>query len=712
MFEKKLLQGGAVLDSGENMHFIVSRVKAIKSKSEESESHGWVKLEFYDNKGEGETDWLPILSETASNGCGFWSLPETGVQALACIFDGTKSGFVIGFLYDEKHKPPVKENEKACDRTILQTKNHRFELVDEEGKETISISTSKGKMRVVLASDGGIEIANKMKKGKIEIEAEELEIESENLIFDEYSTSIEAGVLEITNSNSVSLNTKKDFKVKGKNVKLNGSTGVTAKGRQIAKQDDKVIGVDTHILMVPSPSGAVPTPFSHPFVGALKEDLAASVKIWNNKVATKNSVAKHLAGHVPTGPGPFQKTPDNKGKVTGGTEKSVKANGKEVAVIGSSVTTCNDIGMRDNSKVIAAGMAINIPAIADPMKSEAYERERKQAEEKKGEKQENTQSTSDNASASAEQTTAVNDEVEQNNKLEQKTSDVKNDETSAESQPSFTTPDLTDEKLEEAKKYALCDYGSCSKEKQKKCPYMKSKTICEGEFIGNGSKLQKNMMSNSSAYEKGSKNIKERTSLQNIPFTVQHHHLISSNQCYTQIPELVKLGNFYGYNINNEVNGICAPSGGGYSENMPLDDKIKHSFDAMNKTNVQWHVGMHSMDSVKGKLEKTSKKVNNALLSNISSSLQSYDASVKKLLQTDLLDKLQTDFEESCRCDDTEQEKADFINKMNAISKEVYAKIANYNKNTADTRQWFYISKMAFYYAFEETLKSYKNIIF
>ena len=378
--KKKLLQGGAVLDSGENMHFIVSRVKAIKSKSEESESHGWVKLEFYDNKGEGETDWLPILSETASNGCGFWSLPETGVQALACIFDGTKSGFVIGFLYDEKHKPPVKENEKACDRTILQTKNHRFELVDEEGKETISISTSKGKMRVVLASDGGIEIANKMKKGKIEIEAEELEIESENLILDEYSTSIEAGVLEITNSNSVSLNTKKDFKVKGKNVKLNGSTGVTAKGRQIAKQDDKVIGVDTHILMVPSPSGAVPTPFSHPFVGALKEDLAASVKIGNNKVATKNSVAKHLAGHVPMGPGPFQKTPDNKGKVTGGTEKSVKANGKEVAVIGSSVTTCNDIGARNNSKIFAVGMAINMPAIADPMKSEAYERERKQTE--------------------------------------------------------------------------------------------------------------------------------------------------------------------------------------------------------------------------------------------------------------------------------------------------------------------------------------------
>ena len=38
------------------------------------------------------------------------------------------------------------------------------------------------------------------------------------------------------------------------------------------------------------------------------------------------------------------------------------------------------MGMRDNSKILAAGMAINMPAIADPMKSEAYERERKQVE--------------------------------------------------------------------------------------------------------------------------------------------------------------------------------------------------------------------------------------------------------------------------------------------------------------------------------------------
>ncbi len=42
--------------------------------------------------------------------------------------------------------------------------------------------------------------------------------------------------------------------------------------------------------------------------------------------------------------------------------------------------------MRDNSKILAAGMAINMPAIADPLKSEPFERERKQVEEKNSRK--------------------------------------------------------------------------------------------------------------------------------------------------------------------------------------------------------------------------------------------------------------------------------------------------------------------------------------
>ena len=96
----------------------------------------------------------------------------------------------------------------------------------------------------------------------------------------------------------------------------------------------------------------------------MADKLSTDVKIKGKKVATEGSIAKHDSPVHMQLPGTikFQNSPKKDGKVTGGTEKSVKANGKEVAVIGSSVTTCNDIGMRDNSKVIAAGMAINMPA--------------------------------------------------------------------------------------------------------------------------------------------------------------------------------------------------------------------------------------------------------------------------------------------------------------------------------------------------------------
>lgn len=318
----------------------------------------------------------------------------------------------------------------------------------------------------------------------------------------------------------------------------------------------------------------------------------------------------------------------------------------------------------------------------------------------------------DDAGGSDRSVSAIEQERAASQNPENLQNNVENDVDNAEasSNNSNSETDLTDEELEEAKKFALCDYGSCGDDKARKCPYMKSKTICEGEFIGSGGKLRKNMEKNLSSYVSDTNNIIEKSSILGVKFKVQHHHLISSEQCYTQMPELVKLGNFYGYNINNENNGICAPSDGNYSSETTVDNKIAHAFDAMAKTNVQWHVGSHSMNDVKGRLEKISKKVNDALLTQISSSLQGYDVSVMNLLQKRILKVLQPEFNVSCRCDNKEQEKEDFITKMNATSKEIYAKLASYNKSTANTRQWFYISKMALCYAFDSLLKYKKDI--
>ena len=53
--------------------------------------------------------------------------------------------------------------------------------------------------------------------------------------------------------------------------------------KPVALEGDKVVGVDTHIVMIPSPGGPVPTPIPHPFSGTLNESLSTTVKIENTR---------------------------------------------------------------------------------------------------------------------------------------------------------------------------------------------------------------------------------------------------------------------------------------------------------------------------------------------------------------------------------------------------------------------------------------------
>jgi uncharacterized Zn-binding protein involved in type VI secretion len=113
-------------------------------------------------------------------------------------------------------------------------------------------------------------------------------------------------------------------------------------GLGAARRDDQVTGVDTHIVMVPSPSGTVPTPLPHPFSGRLTSTLSSNVKIDGQDAATEGSVAPNEPEHLPTPPGTtFQRPPANRGTVSGGSS-SVLINGKKAARLGDPVRTCND----------------------------------------------------------------------------------------------------------------------------------------------------------------------------------------------------------------------------------------------------------------------------------------------------------------------------------------------------------------------------------
>jgi uncharacterized Zn-binding protein involved in type VI secretion len=123
-------------------------------------------------------------------------------------------------------------------------------------------------------------------------------------------------------------------------------------GQPIAKQGDKVIATDIHIIMIPSPGGPVPTPLPHPFNGMLSGNLSSNVNAMGKPVAVLGSTADNMP-HIPQG-GPFQKPPTNKGTIITGSP-TVMVNNKPAARNGDTALTCNDPADLPVGSVIAVG---------------------------------------------------------------------------------------------------------------------------------------------------------------------------------------------------------------------------------------------------------------------------------------------------------------------------------------------------------------------
>ena len=124
-------------------------------------------------------------------------------------------------------------------------------------------------------------------------------------------------------------------------------------GQPAAKQGDKIVATDTHIIMVPSPGGPVPTPLPHPFNGTIDGNLSPNVKIMGRPAAVVGSTATNIPPHIPQG-GPFQKPPSNRGQIILGSP-TVFINGKMAARNGDKAMTCNDPVDLPVGTVVAVG---------------------------------------------------------------------------------------------------------------------------------------------------------------------------------------------------------------------------------------------------------------------------------------------------------------------------------------------------------------------
>ncbi|MBL9028039.1 MAG: hypothetical protein JNL21_37960, partial [Myxococcales bacterium] len=124
-----------------------------------------------------------------------------------------------------------------------------------------------------------------------------------------------------------------------------------------AKFGDPVVGIDCHMVMVPSPAGPVPTPLPHPFVGVVFDPLGAAMgaaigavfggggAVIVNGMPTGNTgtEVKNIP-HIPTPPGvspaPNDAPPGNEGTLVTGS-KTVDFGGSSQSRSLSMVTSCN-----------------------------------------------------------------------------------------------------------------------------------------------------------------------------------------------------------------------------------------------------------------------------------------------------------------------------------------------------------------------------------
>jgi uncharacterized Zn-binding protein involved in type VI secretion len=132
-------------------------------------------------------------------------------------------------------------------------------------------------------------------------------------------------------------------------------------GSPAARSTDRVTGSDTHICLVPSGTGSVPTPIpGHVFSGTLTSGLSPDVTIDGLAAATAGTVAANDPPHIPVPPGTsFVRTPSNRGSVSRGSA-SVTINGKAAARSGDLVRSCNDPVDLETSSIASGSPGVSI----------------------------------------------------------------------------------------------------------------------------------------------------------------------------------------------------------------------------------------------------------------------------------------------------------------------------------------------------------------
>ncbi len=261
-----------------------------------------------------------------------------------------------------------------------------------------------------------------------------------------------------------------------------------------------------------------------------------------------------------------------------------------------------------------------------------------------------------------------------------KKSDISEDVIESDNDKNFKNEELPEEEIN----HCIC----CLCEKMSECPYINATSTIS--VNGASEKLRKNSPQKEAEYNEYSDRKMKRYK---VSWNNQAHHIISINAVYCQYPQLVKLGNYFGYDINCQENCYflpCWEKDDGYGQKDSHYKKAQ-AYQVMNVSGLQWHVGQHSYrtdipDNIKEKYPELR-------------DMDCYNDKVNKDIKL-FLNKCSERFDGICPEENYEEHKKWFIDNMNAISETIGEYLNLFGNNPKDSFPYF-VSLEALRFAYE-----------
>lgn len=250
--------------------------------------------------------------------------------------------------------------------------------------------------------------------------------------------------------------------------------------------------------------------------------------------------------------------------------------------------------------------------------------------------------------------------------------------------------------------YCRCDYANC--DERENCDYYKTQIFIENDSL----KLSNNFKSERSEEWNSyySKHNEKKAMSSEGGWRIAAHHMISGNQVLMMkdsqgnllYGDIVKLANYFGYDVNNAINCIMLPTNeSNFGQKEPVT-KIANAYEVMWLMGRQWHVGGHEYNLSKDTLDN----LKDYYLNNPDQYPTPGDPMFFKNYKTAMkeeMDKIQSGIRDQCWKKNYKSKREKFIASLNKVSRNVEEKLKAFETNPRKSFP-FFVSKVSVEYAY------------